>query len=81
MFFKKLIDVVERRQAIEFIILQKETRNIKKKLIKTEIPPGFFKKIKHTSIFIQVIKGNKNGLLIWDYQWLFGTQFLTFGWF
>ena len=68
MFFKKLIDVLERRQAIEFIILQKETRNIKKKLIKTEIPPGFFKKIKHTSIFIQVIKGNKNGLLIWDYQ-------------
>ena len=32
------------------------------------MPPGFFKKIKHTSIFIQVIKGNKNGLLIWDYQ-------------
>ena len=78
MFFKKLIDVVERRQAIEFIILQKETRNIKKKLIKTEIPPGF---LKHTSIFIQVIKGNKNGLLISDYQWFFGTQFVTFGWF
>ena len=59
---------MKRRQAIEFIILQKGTRNIKKKLIKTEIPPGLFKKIKHTSIFIHVIKGNKNGWLIWDYQ-------------